>query len=326
MPSGAYTVLRCDVIHTVGSPTIKIWGRDFHLQRLEQSFRALLTIDDDKKGSENINATTSEAIQQSDRVIQALISCYEQQLPSEIANSSRLLCDSYMLTLLWIQDDAALHVRGHITPYQTAWDPKEYNPSSWKSVLAHDPTLTLPSRKEHCPEAKLSSWCHLRKPLEMHFKVPHAADEVFLLDYKSRATKSRDLNKTLELSNVGILEGLTSNVFVVHQDGTLYTAPDHTVLGGYARQLVMESAIRLGMNVTSSQPISLADAASWTEVFVTSAIKLITPIESIIIPQHDNNSQSSASGFLWSQLACTTNQRVWRTIYNDILSHQLNSK
>jgi branched-subunit amino acid aminotransferase/4-amino-4-deoxychorismate lyase len=155
----------------------------------------------------------------------------------------------------------------------------------------------------------------------MHFKIPHAANEVFLLDYKSGATASRDLNETMTLSNAGILEGLTSNVFAVHQDGTLYTAPDHTVLGGYARQLVMESAIRIGMNVNFLQPICLADATLWTEVFVTSAIKLVTPVESIIIPQHDNNAQSSSNAILWSQPASTTNQRVWKTIYSDILSH-----
>lgn len=313
LPPGAYTVLRCDHFGGVESST-KIWGRDFHIQRLETSIQTLAALDDKEPFSARI-ICTKDAIQQTDQIIKALLSCCEDQ--------DHFLCDSYMVTILWfLQDKTLICVRGHMTPYQTDWNPKEYNPHSIKAILAYDPESALPSRKEHHPEAKLSSWCQVRKPLETKFKVPYQVDEVFLLDDSNfDAVTKRGSNRTALPANVRILEGLTSNIFVVHQDGTLYTAPDHSVLGGYARQLVMESAIRLDMIVNSSLPVYLKEASLWTEVFVTSAIKLVTPVDSVLVPEDDNGTHPST--LLWSQPVSENKQHVWEAIYMDILSHNL---
>ena len=315
MPSGAYTVLRYDQTSGVDSTTTsKIWGRDFHMKRLENSIRPLM--DENEPFPEHTIISTQEAVQQTNQIIHALLSCYEVQ--------HHVLCDSYMVTILWfLRDTAQICVRGHITPYQTAWDPKEYNPQLLKVIMAYDPKSELPSRKDIHPEAKLSWWCHARRPLETKFKVPYQADEVFLLDDNNHAITKGGNNTSSIPAHVGILEGLTSNVFVVHQDGTLYTAPDHSVLKGYARQLVMESALRLGMNVNSSQPIFLGEVPSWTEVFVTSAIKLVTPVQSVAFPTGDNGTHSSK--LVWSQTVSETKPRVWEAIYKDILAHNLYS-
>lgn len=285
MPNGAYTVLRCD--HVDGW---KIWGREFHIQRLEKSIQTITN-----------ECNTTHAIQQTDQIIQDLLDCCETKVSK--ANNTHL-CDSYMLTVLWCFDQDEISVKGHITPYRTAWNPNEYNPHPLKATLAYSPMeqSKLPSRKEH-PQAKLSSWCQRRRPLETKFKIPHEADEVFLVD-------------TTNEQSVRILEGLTSNVFLVHRDGTLYTAPEDCVLGGYARKLVLESAQRLGMNVDASQPVRFIDATLWTEVFVTSAIKLVTPVETILCDAR------GSSTVLWSQPK-TNSTRVWHAIYRDILSHNL---
>lgn len=338
LPCGAYTVMRCD--HVVGSSrSWKIWGRDFHIQRLEDSIRVENDIT-----CENIN--TTRAIQQTDEMIQTLLSCYEHQLVNATANQNynrELRCDSYMLTILWClnQDSKTrICVKGHITSYQiTAWNPKKYNPHPIKAILAYNAIdqSSLSSRNTH-PNAKLSSWCHARRPLEARFKIPFQTDEVFLIEnddggagdsateqFGSCSTTS--VTAAPSIANARILEGLTSNVFTVHRNGTLYTAPDHCVLGGYARQLVMESATRLGMKVVSSQPIRVADSELWTEVFITSSIKLITPVGTVVAPWVTTTDETHKDGctVLWSrnEAETTVHQCVWESIYMDILSHHL---
>ncbi|KAL7479432.1 hypothetical protein ACHAW6_005168, partial [Cyclotella cf. meneghiniana] len=95
--------------------------------------------------------------------------------------------------------------------------------------------------------AKISSWCRVRRPLEdpSVFKVPGMnVGEVLLVGNSSNA--SSDFIASLE-----ILEGLTSNFFVIYTDGTVRTAPATKVLPGYSRFLVIKSLLKMGQQLAT---------------------------------------------------------------------------
>jgi branched-subunit amino acid aminotransferase/4-amino-4-deoxychorismate lyase len=132
---------------------------------------------------------------------------------------------------------------------------------------------SLPSRFQD-PQNKIASWTRLRKKMEKpETYKPAGVSEVLMV----RPSK----NGSLEL-----LEGLTSNLFVLYQDGSLRT-PFDGVLYGYVRHLVLECADSCGLTV-DSKPILLQDASAglWREAFITSSSRLIFPISKILI--HDD--------------------------------------
>ena len=100
------------------------------------------------------------------------------------------------------------------------------------------------------------------------------------------------------------LQGLTSNVFFLYPGNVLKT-PQDNILKGYARHRVLQAAETLGYHVQQG-PISLNEVDSWQEVFVTSAIRLVQPVESIVQHQlaKDNGTRvvwkSNSSGYLIS--------------------------
>ena len=63
--------------------------------------------------------------------------------------------------------------------------------------------------------------------------------------------------------------GLTSNIFVVEEDGTLYTAPSGVLLGGM-RQLCIEICTKEGFPV-KMEPPDMSRAGRWHAAFLTGA-------------------------------------------------------
>lgn len=61
--------------------------------------------------------------------------------------------------------------------------------------------------------------------------------------------------------------GLTSNFFVVEQDGTIFTAPSGVLLGGM-RQLVISACEEEGIALRLEAP-DTARASLWREAFLT---------------------------------------------------------
>ena len=161
-----------------------------------------------------------------------------------------------------------------------------YNSSSeHSSVITVDESL--PSRVDH-PQSKVASWTRLRKKLEKpdSFKPP-GVSEVLLVRPKSDDDNS---------GAVEILEGLSSNLFVLYRDGTLRT-PTDGVLHGYVRHLVLECAASCGkgLEVDSSRPILLQDVHEWKEAFITSSSRLIFPIAKMLL--HDGEDEHGAPVF-----------------------------
>lgn len=331
---GGYTVVRCDLNvppqpgagaavsckDEVSSKTRwKVWGENFHLDRLSSSHRLLVqrrggVQDGDKVLNERI---VKMAINESKAIMKTLLAEAEAfLLADQHMNPGKHedgdLRHVVMVTLLWTSplqsigegcDDVSFHekvvVRGHACTCGIVSSPGAYNPDPIAaSVALPMPALrtvvpsnileqSLPSRHDSLPLAKLSSWCRFRRPFEskLTFK-PEGIGEVLLVRNRKK-WNDNSMNKANEGGNTTeILEGLTSNFFVVYRDGTIRTSPDG-VLGGYARSLVFRCAERCGLRLDMRSPtLEDAKAGLWVEAFVTSSVRLVVPVGKILIPRY----------------------------------------
>lgn len=335
---GAYTVLRCDIqtnrkqgvdfdynTNTIGN----IWGEGFHFDRLRSSYEAMFC----KSGDESMSM--SLALEQSKSMFQYLLNdaCDNlTQMEIEKEESKTL-----MVTLLWQprprkgseepnSNEESISVRAHAFSSNTASIPMQYspNPISAAIALSKDEVSShmnlLPARHNSIPEAKSSSWCRRRRPLIEKFKTKDVGEVLLTMPVPSQTIKNKGECEW------ELLEGLTSNLFVVYCDGSIRTARDH-VLGGYARHLVLEAAERNGLRV-SHEPILLSDARRglWSEIFVTSSIRLVIPLAKLIIPVPDQEEDGSfAFEELWSEPSLDTlswDTRRWKLLYDDIIKYQ----
>ena len=178
----------------------------------------------------------------------------------------------------------------------------------------------LPGRHWDRPGAKRSAWCAERRPLEELFLADGAA-EVLLARSASGGGGGRggggsetEIETETETETeteieIELLEGLTSNFFVVYSDGTLRTAPLGSVLGGYARSLVLRAAgVGEGggggggegrsLVHDPSLPVRLEDAAEglWDEAFLTSAVRIVVPVLSLVVPEYGSEGDGGADG------------------------------
>ncbi|CAM9273586.1 unnamed protein product [Chrysoparadoxa australica] len=113
------------------------------------------------------------------------------------------------------------------------------------------------------PEAKHSSWVQTRAPLDC-LKSSEGLQEVLL---------SREGPKGREL-----LEGLTSNVFIVRK-GVIQTSGE-AVLRGHIRELCLEACKALGLELVYEPPL-LSESHLWDEAFITSTSRIATSIATI---------------------------------------------
>lgn len=125
----------------------------------------------------------------------------------------------------------------------------------------------------HCgprrqPRVKNTSWYTKRKPIEA--SRMEGTSETILLDIDSNGDHL-------------ILEGLVTNVFVVTKDLKVYTAPSNLVLPGSMRKLVLLAGVHLGISVLETSP-KLEDFREFEAAFLTNARRLLTPVQSINIP------------------------------------------
>jgi branched-chain amino acid aminotransferase len=75
-----------------------------------------------------------------------------------------------------------------------------------------------------------------------------------------------------------VVEGATSNVFVVEADGSLVTPPEHDgILLGITRETLLEVAASLGVPVRY-ESLSLERVKDAAEVFVSSSIRELLPV------------------------------------------------
>lgn len=216
---------------------------DFHKKRLMDSYQVICP-----------DATYMEsAWNQTLCIMEALLQLHANNDDDKLA----------MMTILWHPSSTSTPsqpiVQGHFT--------------TLPSLLAIKPVAICiatgnhhPSRQPHA-HAKLSSWCTQRRPLEEQFLLQDIS-EVILTNHENR-----------------LLEGLTSNLFVVRRndkDGNtrLQTAPTG-ILPGSARQLVLDAYD--GELDWSAPCLQECRNDDWQEVFLTSAIKRIVPVDKVYV-------------------------------------------
>mmetsp|Transcript_14769 Transcript_14769/g.30097 ORF Transcript_14769/g.30097 Transcript_14769/m.30097 type:complete len:446 (+) Transcript_14769:641-1978(+) len=368
--AGAYDTLRCDVqlpIHKDDDPNssnndnisnnkhhIKVWGQDFHLDRLERSYRSLLSshmTNTDNQDNDNLETRLHQARTASYRILEALLEeaktatifhpSQQQPQPQSDDNydSEDVTIQLIRVTWLWSpatspsqpedkpdnnnEDDddkddyTMIIVRGHavcstrpirihqpVTPIVCTLavaDRRHSNNNnnnhnsvatgSSSSSNVVDVDTTLPNRAVD-PHAKIAAWTRQRQALERpHTYKPAGVSEVLLVRRQRTTTTTTNDNHDDDNNNnnpdpesIELLEGLSSNVFVVYRDGTLRT-PAEGVLHGYVRHLVLECTATVGLRVDTTNPILLQDKEQWQEAFITSSSRLIYPISKILLVQ-----------------------------------------
>jgi branched-subunit amino acid aminotransferase/4-amino-4-deoxychorismate lyase len=321
--AGAYDTFRCDLLLGNTDNRWNRWGQDFHLERLKKSFLALT----EEEGEDNWNMAVKKAEQQSQLIIDRLLNEAAQsellQRRSCNTESNDLQIQIVRLTLLWspIHITSAkkfdILVRGHaccsarsvvlhrnVKPIVASIAAQAHEHGKYTSVDSN-----LPTRTDH-PNIKIASWTRLRKEMEKpNTYKPPGVSEVLMV---------RQNGSELEL-----LEGLSSNLFVIYKDGTIRTA--HVgVLFGYVRHLVLDCASACGL-IVDNKPILLSDATKglWEEVFITSSSRLIYPVERILIPTTDDENKFEE---VWKDATLTTDDSFklsrtakWRELLDEIM-------
>jgi Amino-transferase class IV len=166
---------------------------------------------------------------------------------------------------------------------------------------------SLPTRYLN-PQNKVQSWTRIRKKMEIPIYKPPGVSEVLMV---------RPCNNTS--SDLEVLEGLSSNFFVIYKDGTIRTAQDG-VLFGYVRHLVLESLEACGL-VLDPKPVLLHEAKNlWKEAFITSSSRLVFPVSQILV--HSDNTadfEEYWSDPFFKEGAAITEKPKWQELLEEIM-------
>lgn len=323
--SGAYTVIRCDFVKGAW----KTWGLDFHLQRLREAYSVMEIIDQIRTN----NMTRQEHLEYATTKTVALLGRLFDTALTEFELETQKHQDSIiMITILWspVMGANSCRIQGHACPGMRIFGTNEtpfisYDPEPLIAAVAFDLLCVngLPNRHPH-PRAKLSIWCSQRRPLEERFQrqallnvansakaVPVVVNEVLLTNRCSDGS-------------IHLLEGLTSNLFVVYPDNVIRTSGD-MILPGYARHLVLEAVAGddATWTIDLNTPIHLDETDQWQEVFVTSAIRIIVPVSRIFAPVNRSGKVSATLQEVWRMADCRQAlPMVWKRLYNIIVKDQ----
>jgi hypothetical protein len=339
-----------------------IWGQDFHIQRLQKSYLSLLqssnknitSCDDALLAS--IDDKLEVARVESKRILESLLYEAEDVMKYSTAEVDQgdqhdevKLINMVRLTLLWSQGSVennlqGIVVRGHacstmcpinvygpVQPIECAIAAEIHHTfnddihtgfeTTGNMTQSMIPTVqnSIPSRYQNNPQSKVAAWTRIRKTLEDPERYkPSGVSEVLMV----RAMTNEDSRTT----EIVLLEGLSSNVFIVYKDGTLRTAVNG-VLHGYVRQLVLDCASTMdGLRIDLKQPIRLEDVNEWHEAFITSSTRLLYPISKIIIQHHLSNGETEFRDFWCDPVMAISNGSnhnvpIWQKIYDSIM-HQ----
>lgn len=277
---GAYTVIRCDL--RARSRNWRIWEKRFHWKRLSDSYRDL---------TDQCEIDWENTIEQTENLLSTLLNSCRRTLLllNDYTTIDENSCCTCMITVLWQKEQEVCVTRVHAFSTGIFSNPTDHSPKPIKVALAGG---SIPNRYGNKPRAKLSSWCRLRRPLEDQFRDKDVGEVIL--------TRQDDKN------NIELLEGLTSNFFVLYRNGTLRT-PDEGVLEGCARNQVLLHARAMGFPVECA-PLTLEDLSDWEEVFCTSAIRVIAPVSMVV--------EGKGGRIVWQ---ASTAPHKWRKFYESVL-------
>jgi hypothetical protein len=348
--AGAYDTMRCDVVLSPSSDPsnrVRIWGEDYHLNRLRNSYLSLLRAKTEKAKNELVNGQSNldapanlsrfmvdEALDLSRTTLRKLLSEAELSVSSiqeDLAQPGEdTTIQLFRVTLLWSTPSTNekyghILVRGHAT---SSCKPVKIHSApgpSVVSVAAHTEhrdsksftiDKSLPTRVAN-PQSKIASWCRLRRKMETPdtYKPPGVSEVLMVRPRKDEEGKSR----------LEVLEGLSSNFFAIYKDGTLRTATEG-VLNGYVRHLVLDCASKCGLKF-DPRPVFLHETSEWKEAFITSSSRLVYPISKVLLPEDEHESPShDGTSFVeyWNDEALSagdaeTETPKWQELLNEIL-------
>lgn len=333
---GAYTVIRCELSGTSDMDRDeernrwKIWGQGFHLGRLQNSFMLKYYATDTRPDMiESLQTAAKESIE----LMTGILDQAEIVLGGESdGDGTKETEQVVMLTILWTEEvdtcdingQKRISVRAHGSIANVPSPHLKILSQSIKVAVALPQCITssadcengemtqqreldwesLPSRHDNFPQVKDSAWCKERRPLEESFKVD-GVGEVILA--RELADKVNAAIGAAQFEEIELLEGLTSNLFVVYNDGTIRTAASGSVLHGYSRSLVLKAAKQIGLDYIEDQPVMLQDAidGKWAEVFITSGIRLLVFVESVVVPEYSEDESDSG------EITSRTFRKIW---------------
>jgi hypothetical protein len=204
------------------SPSVSVEGLDFHLNRLRSSYAELRSTEkpSSSPGSFALSAPAllAAAVDGTKDIVELLGS--ECLVQSNAAPSSSLIPREFMISIMWTPPSQAandgkelINVAGHVCSSSSslAPPPPPLLQKETFSVLIVDPRnlgeKDEVNRYSRNPKAKTTRWITERKPLET-MQVKAGCGEVVL-------------TKLEEGGRVELLEGMTTNLFVVYRDGEL---------------------------------------------------------------------------------------------------------
>ncbi|KAL3942060.1 MAG: hypothetical protein SGBAC_003688 [Bacillariaceae sp.] len=298
--AGAYDTMRCDIVFPIASidesqENVVVWGEDFHLSRLKRSYTAL-------HKQQDAGQEFEEAIQESKTIMNHLLSLAKADAKAmhdlkQMESNGETFIVIVRLTMLWSPPkrlksgiSTPPKIRGHAcSTFQLQCPSKVPSPmtASLAVQLREDATgknkfsidNTMPTRHAD-PQNKIASWCRERTQLQVNSKK--SIEEVLMV----REREDDKGAKRLE-----ILEGSSSNFFVILKDGTVRTATEGC-LHGYVRHQVLSLLDQCGLKFDPT-PIFIDESNEWKEAFITSSSRLIYPIdEVIIIPSSRNENEA----------------------------------
>jgi Amino-transferase class IV len=335
------------------------WGADFHLDRLSNSYMDAVRIYGESGAEPQSTAShlgidqpsIDRALSVSRRIVHELLQEADDQLsrlpnednwPALLLKQERtteafVLFQLVRVTLLWSTLKSAkteekfpssspsqsIVVRGHACytgPIQNLFQPHPpvtvsvaiSVPSPLPASRAQstgDPSGT-PNRVNQNPHLKVAKWTRVRQQIAR----PPGVAEV-LLTRRQNGTHS---------DRIQILEGLSSNVFIVYGNGTIRTATDG-VLHGFVRQLVLDCLDECDLTF-DPEPIWLEEEPNgpprWSEIFITSSSRLIYPVSTVLIPEHQTISEgnTTASYFeYWKSSKSLRSPQKWQCLLDAIL-------
>lgn len=91
-----------------------------------------------------------------------------------------------------------------------------------------------------------------------------------------RKAEAHGCHEGLLVARDGIREGASSNIFVVCE-GAIVTPPDHLVIAGVTRDVVIRLAREAGYRLVF-RPLPVAGIPTWEEAFITSTSRHIMPL------------------------------------------------
>jgi Amino-transferase class IV len=266
-PDGSYTVLRCDRVWGDAFDDWIVWGEEFHIARLDESYQSIF-----RQGPppHTKNKVAMPALQQRAKSILRQLLDYATKV---WGTESSMMGQVYIVTLLAhhpraaedndkTNDQSPPILQGHISlgPFISHPLIPLVTNIGIQVVVVDVNAKGLPNRLDN-PGAKNSAWCRIRRAIEAAVPVPY--DEVAMTQ------------------GVQLLEGLTSNIFVVDAAGTMQTAPADQVLNGYIRHCLVTQQ-QIMHPETKIQAPTLDDCSDWRYLFITSSIRLVVPVRCLV--------------------------------------------